>query len=271
MSQRILVVSGRKQSGKNSAARFIAGTELRNNGVIKFRDMNDKGDLLVNATVQGEDGKVKEEMGVLDIEQDVYSQTPEFTQFLYNAVYPHVRLYAFADPIKEFCVDVLGLKPSQVYGNDHQKNSNTKYTWNDFKFIYSTSETSQLKKEGKLEKRMSAREIMEVFGTDIVRKIESNAWLNATIKRIEEENCPLAIVTDARFPNEIKALKKLGATTIRFTRDPFNSDAPSEVALDKYNKYDITINNENMTMTEKNQALMDELYGCGFFKAEIGG
>ena len=271
MSQRILAISGRKQSGKSSAARFVAGTELVKKGVIKYRDMDDDGNLRVNGVTTGEDGKPQELMYQFDIDQDVYSQEPEFTEYMYNMIYPHVRIYSFADPLKEFLVDILGLKPEQVYGSDAQKSSNTSYTWKDFAFIFSNQAQGEMKKEGTLDKRMTAREVMEVFGTKICRKIYGECWLNATVNRIQSENVPLAIVADVRFPNEMKKLRKMGAVALRLEKDDFQSTAEPEVAMDKYKQFDIKIYNQHMTMVEKNQKLMDELHAKGFFPVEIGG
>ncbi|NMC62387.1 MAG: hypothetical protein GYA55_04395, partial [SAR324 cluster bacterium] len=36
---------------------------------------------------------------------------------------------SFADTLKDFCIETLGLTYEQCYGTDEQKNSSTKYLW----------------------------------------------------------------------------------------------------------------------------------------------
>ena len=45
MEQKILVISGKKQSGKSSLSNFIHGYQMLKNGVIKDFDLSDAGEL----------------------------------------------------------------------------------------------------------------------------------------------------------------------------------------------------------------------------------
>src|SRR5688572_6769865 len=42
-----------------------------------------------------------------------------------------VKIYSFSDPLKKFCIDVLGLDHIQCYGSDDDKNSLTHIIWDD--------------------------------------------------------------------------------------------------------------------------------------------
>ena len=61
----------------------------------------------------------------------------------------------------------------------------------------------QLKDEGP----MTAREFMQYFGTDIMRKIWEPVWCSGTINKIVKEDSQLAIIADVRFPNEVQSIK----------------------------------------------------------------
>ncbi len=139
---------------------------------------------------------------------------------------------AFADLIKEFCIDVLGLEHKQCHGSDEEKNTLTKYEWED---------TPQFHLGWDGPKYMSGREVMQMFGTESVRAWFGNVWAEATLRKIKNTypTCllpALAIVTDNRFPSEDETIPgHPRGYIIRLTRDPFESDNhESEIALDDY-------------------------------------
>ena len=45
MEQKILLISGRKQSGKDSAANYLAGYLLKKAGMIKYYELDEEGKL----------------------------------------------------------------------------------------------------------------------------------------------------------------------------------------------------------------------------------
>lgn len=81
---------------------------------------------------------------------------------------------------------------------------------------------------------MTAREFMQYFGSEIMRKIYSNIWIDNTIKRIKKEGSELAILCDVRFPNEISAIKENGGNVIKLTRSIHKDIHQSELALDNF-------------------------------------
>ena len=82
---------------------------------------------------------------------------------------------------------------------------------------------------------MTAREFMQFFGTDIMRKIHPNVWANACVNKITKEGSDLAIVADTRFPNEVEAINKAGGKVLRLERDIHDDNHDSETALDASN------------------------------------
>lgn len=158
------------------------------------------------------------------------------------------KLYSFADPLKQdICMNLLGLTYEQCYGSDDDKNSLTDINWKDIAG-YNKDEL------------MTSREVMEVVGTKIFRKMKNNIWVDATINKIKRERFDLAIVLDNRFPNEVNSVLENDGFVIRLTRNPFNSDSEPEIALDP-NKYDwskfsLVINNEIMSIQNKENKIL---------------
>lgn len=158
-------------------------------------------------------------------------------------------IYNFADPLKQVCIDILGLTKDQCYGSDDNKNELVDCLWPD------------------TNKKMTAREVMQYIGTDIFRKMQHNVWADATIRRIKNENLPLALIADCRFPNEIESIKNTGGIVIKLDRNKYHSTHASETALnaDSYNQsnFDLVINNNNMNEKEKNHIIREYLSNKG--------
>lgn len=113
---------------------------------------------------------------------------------------------------------------------------------------------------------MSIRQLLQKLGTEAMRDgLHTNVWVNAlfadykakwvpTGDAVEEDEVSLEkeypnwIITDMRFPNEMKAVEKRHGITIRVTRPVKKSKNtprlhPSETALDKA-KFDYEIIND---------------------------
>ena len=94
---------------------------------------------------------------------------------------------------------------------------------------------------------MTARELLQYFGTDIMRTMHENVWVNQTINTISQEQTELAIIADVRFPNEVEAIKEAGGKVVRLTRGRKKDSHPSELALDKENydwsNFDLVVDN----------------------------
>ena len=149
-------------------------------------------------------------------------------------------IYNFADPLKQLCVDILGLKHHQCYGTDEDKNELVDCHWNG--------------------KQLTGREVMQIVGTEWFRAMQNNVWADATIRKIQDEALPLALIADCRFPNEVEAVQKAGGMVIKLNRDLYKSDHPSETALDRKNydelNFDAVIQNQYMDLEAKNETLL---------------
>lgn len=218
---RIIGISGRKQSGKNTAANIMSGEILKQNELIIDYKINMDGQLLVlTKNVHRVEG-----WGILDVTRKDLT----FVEYAERELWPFVKIYHFADYLKKMCVDLFDLKSIQVYGSDDDKNTMTPY--------------------GK-----TAREFLQYFGTDVMRKIKDTVWVDCTLNSIRSENSELAIIPDVRFPNEVKAIQSAGGIVIRLDRDVFNDSHPCERALDMdafdWNNFDQIVKNNRANLKE---------------------
>lgn len=66
----------------------------------------------------------------------------------------------------------------------------------------------------------SPRFAMQNFGTEVMRKnFNDDIWIINTEKRILDAKGPV-VITDGRFPNEIKMIRRLGGAVYRVRRGP---------------------------------------------------
>lgn len=172
-----------------------------------------------------------------------------------------VFVTAFANTLKDMCVDVLGLNKSGAYGTDADKNALSSLVWDtlplDIRLKYSNvtrmSGTEGVEDYTPLPRigRMTNREVLQVVGTDIFRMmLDNNVWVNATLRR-DWTGYDVVIVTDCRFPNEKKAIDDTGGHVIRLERNTgFTDNHASETALDT----------ADFKLKYQNNGSLDELY-----------
>jgi len=244
-NQLIICLSGKKRSGKNTAVNFIAASYLKRSGHIK--------DFKIN------------KLGLIEARSNSHWFTVEEGEFneIFNC--SEIKLYSFADCLKEFCVNVLGLTYEQCYGTEEQKNSLTQLKYEDM--------PSKLYNMDSVVKTgfMTARQVLQYFGTDIIRSMCDNAWVNATVNKIRNDNVKLALITDGRFPNEINAINEIGGKTVRLLRDVAGKDThSSETILDNFpkDKFSLVVPNGGMSVEQQCDFLkpyvdlwLDSLYG----------
>lgn len=171
------------------------------------------------------------------------------------------KIYNFADPLKkDICMNILGLSYEQCYGDDEAKNSLTPIRWKDIpEYNISWTWSKDYDPSG----FMTARQVMQQIGTNIFRQIKNDVWSSATINKIQNEKPPLAIIADCRFPNEVEAVRNVGGIVIKLTRNPYNSDHESEIALDEIfyptNNFDLVVCNESLSISEQNEIVFNFL------------
>ena len=70
--------------------------------------------------------------------------------------------------------------------------------------------------------KRTGREVMQLLGTEVVRHIDPNAWINYALRNIDkvrrlEPGKPI-VVDDVRFPNEAKSLENHGFVVAKILR-----------------------------------------------------
>jgi hypothetical protein len=112
---------------------------------------------------------------------------------------------------------------------------------------------------------LTGREFLKIFGTYICRKIYPDCWVLSTINNIKKNKQDYVIIDDARFPNEISLLYnefKENCIVIRLQRNTFHDSDITETALDNFDFNainSIIIDNQSLSIDEKNQILLQKI------------
>lgn len=233
----IIGFAGKKQSGKNTAANVLHGEILSDHQMVQDWNIDQHGKLWI------ETKDVKDNVGWGEF--DVTRKDEQFVLWAERNMYPYVKCYSFADALKSICHNLFGLTYEQCYGTDEQKNTIVPHLlWENMPGF--TDHLYSVRFSGP----MTAREFMQFFGTNIMRKMYSPIWINATINKIQQEGSTLSIVPDVRFPNEVEAIRAAGGKVVKLTRQISEDNHESETALNDYNDYDYVIDNQNMSLDD---------------------
>jgi len=234
---KIIGFSGKKQSGKNTSANFIYSIYLANQNLCQKAKVNQQGTIDIikhnGASITVDINQYYINSSTATLDTDVLDMVTKLN--------PYIKLYSFADILKKnICMDLLGLTYAQCYGTDIEKNEITNVFWEN--------------------KYLTAREVMQVVGTDIFRSMKPNIWPEVTINKILNDQSELALITDCRFPNEVDAIHSADGLVIRLKRNKYGlSDHISEVILDEdrydWSNFDHIIDNENMSIYEQSMSL----------------
>jgi hypothetical protein len=247
MTQKIIAFSGVKQSGKTTCVNFLHGYQLVKHGLIDDFGISPEGELFVEATEDDKKGG-----GMID----VFRTDEEFVSYASANIWPFIKCYNFADPLKHICVNLFGLGWHQCFGSDKDKNSKIDLKWKD------------LPRAGMKKGNLTAREFMQYFGTNICRKIKPDIWTQACISRVQSEQSELSVIGDCRFENEVDVIKKAGGKVVRLTRQIFEDSHLSETALNKdkfdWENFDLIIDNQNMSIEETHDCLLENIQKWGW-------
>jgi len=218
---KIIGISGKKQSGKNTVANYINGYILQSRGMIQDFTITKDGELKILTS----NNSGHTDWGIFDVTR----KDEAFINYAESELWPYVKIYHFADYLKQICVELFDLTPKQVYGTDDDKNTDTPYG-------------------------MTSREFLQYFGTNVMRKIKDTIWVDYTIKTIKYEQSSLSIIPDVRFPNEVHAIKDAGGIIIRLNRDVHSPQHECEKALDEdvfdWSEFDYVIDNQNISVKD---------------------
>ena len=276
MKSRIIAFAGMKQSGKSTCTNFLHGYQLRSHLVIDDFGITEDGKLVIDTSMVGADGEETKGQGFLDI----HRSDLEFAEWAAYSMWPYIKSYSFAGPLKQICTGLFDLSEDQVYGSDTNKNTKTIFRWEEMPGVITDSNllkqknVKSLVSDGVLRYhkpgKMSAREFLQFFGTDVCRSIHEDVWQARLLKDIEVEEPLVAVVDDCRFPNEAVAIQESGGKVIHLLRGNNKKDThSSECALSSYKNFDAVIDNSNLSIPETNVEIIKTLTEWGWLGAEI--
>ncbi len=107
-------------------------------------------------------------------------------------------------------------------------------------------------------KYMTVREILQWWGTDVMRKqVDIDYWIKELDRSITGD---IIIINDIRFPNEVNYIKNKNGYLIRldttYTTPPLHiSNHESEICLDNYEYFDVRLKPEFGKLKEVSQEL----------------
>jgi hypothetical protein len=137
-----------------------------------------------------------------------------------------------AKSLKDLCSELFGIPNEYMYNNKEAETHIKVTEW--------LHNNSQLTKD-RVGTNLTVRELLQYFGTDVVRSFYSSVWTDMFLRSCEEYNS--VVCTDVRFIDEVEAIQKSGGIVIRLNRNPSKMSHCSENQLDDYKNFDIVYNN----------------------------
>jgi len=245
----IIGLAGLKQSGKSTTCNILHGIVLKGRGMISDYSIGKQGELLIKTPDLTE-------WSVFDINR----KDEEFVRFAEKEMWPYVKSYSFADPLKTIATELFNIPHKNVYGTNKDKDQKVKHLlWENMPGILTYEDgpkqlsdalsshfvpKSSMGREGgdlsvihalgltiQNKGPMTAREFLQYFGTDVMRKIWEPVWCSGTINKIVKEDSELAIIADVRFPNEVESIKDNNGYVYWMKRAVYKDSHASEVTL----------------------------------------
>jgi hypothetical protein len=275
----IIAFAGEKQSGKNTSCNFLLALKLIQSGSSKKVKIDDDGKLLVS-DLYGEKPDNKLELFAFE---DFVNQDLFFSQN------KSCVIYSFANKLKKISCELFNIPKELAFGNDAQKNTIVPHllwenmpgvithkmvssfmvginppikTANDY-IEYDKDFTDVFKFIIHKPGPMTVREFLQYFGTNICRSMYKNVWIDATLNQIESDAPDLALISDARFDNELLEIKKRGGIVIGLKRTIDNSKNKHASEIINFDLCDAVIDNSNMTISEQNETIYRKLIELG--------
>lgn len=166
------------------------------------------------------------------------------------------QIITIAKYLKQLCCDILGIesidKLNYLKNNKIQINATPTLRWaDDISKLTSINYLNVAAELTKVDSVKDIRQMLQLVGTDIIRKYKPNWHVEQLKKEIEETKSQLIVIDDVRFPNEYKTINRLGGTTFFIIRtsgmsDTMISNHESETSLKWYDFTDnrIILNTE---------------------------
>jgi hypothetical protein len=239
---------GTKQSGKTTTATAIYAYIAVQKEAIPMAKFEEDGSVIVEYP----DGK--------GFRLDIDTQDENIRTFYAERIYKHVMHASYADKLKHVTSLLFDVPLEDLYGSNEDKEKESSVLWENMSLLVDVSYYKNT------EGFMTIRELLEVFGTDVLRTIEPDVHIKGAFKTLEKWNPAVAILPDGRFENEFLFCEKRkeenpkDVCLIKHTRKPFESFAKSENGLNDIDddRFDLVVP-ESLTLKEKNELVINYL------------
>lgn len=271
MKKQVVLICGSMQSGKTSAANFLTGFKMKAGGATSEFEIDEGGMLAINASFRDENEELKEGVCSIDLSKLHYTDDIDFIRYANNLIWPHARICSVADSLKQTVSMLFGVPIEKLYGSNEDKQIETCVEWNDVLKFYKGAAIAKLKKLGKQDRKVTARELCQEF-SDVCRTFNIDCFVRPCLDEILNSPFGFYIVPDGRFTNEIEFFDKAeedGLIELKkiYLQRRINDDSHEGENLDKhYNMelFDAVISNQNMSIKEKNDIIYDYLVKWGW-------
>jgi hypothetical protein len=255
----IIGLAGSKRAGKDSSALYITGMAMKKAGIIEQFDMDVNGDLMVNYAMTKEDGTEEKGMGRFDPSLN----DPVMEAYLAYTVWPVVKIYHFAEPLKALLEHLYKVPREDLY-SANKDSIETHIKWASVLQCIPEHSRPLIKNA---ETNMTVREALQHIA-DVFRAIDRNCFINAVMNQVTQEQSELAIIADIRTVEEVEAVRAAGGKTIFLTRYPNKDEHFIENGfkdVDKETFFDAVIDNRFCNLQDRNKMLFNILNEWGSF------
>lgn len=139
---------------------------------------------------------------------------------------------SFASPLKDIVSIIFNWPRDMLEGN-----TKISREWREKPDIWWEKQLDWKNHDGyKISNRLTPRVVLQLFGTDVMRKnFHDDIWVMSLKNRLRNNNSP-TVITDCRFPNEMKAIRESGGKVFRVKRkeDPIWFDLARKINTEGY-------------------------------------
>ena len=144
-----------------------------------------------------------------------------------------IKRLAFGDILKQEVHELFSIPMELLHADEETKNSTlTTVTYLDLGLPQTTRRS-----------RLTVREVLQFWGTDIRRSQDPDYWVNQLRPVIQDyyHNNPddVIVITDVRFANEVKMILELNGLLVRMTGKALNEDTHESENQELYFDYEV--------------------------------
>lgn len=269
----IIAFAGKKQSGKSTCTNFLHGYQMRSQGIISDFGLSKEGKLLVQTEEMKNEKESEQKLALIDVNRKDY----EFAEWAAYSMWPFIKNYSFAEPLKQLALNLFNIPEECMYGTDEQKNQIQEHLlWENMPGVFYGCQETLLSYEGlDITKHepgpMTTREFLQYLGTDVMRKMYEPIWVKYCIDSIQSEESLIATIDDVRFLNELEAVQKVGGKVIYLDRNNDSKDGHSSEneLCNHLDKFDAVIDNSELAILDTSMEVMKLIEEWGWLEENV--